>query len=67
MNEDVLIQFLHYMANINNTALCICEWAENNGEVLPADLNWSHVATANKMLSDLLEIASFAGISVQLI
>lgn len=62
---DAKQEYAYLIRNINNAALCICEWANNFGEADTNAINWGDVGTAGKILDDLQEICRFAQIELK--
>lgn len=65
MNENAINEYVSLIWKICDTAAGICEWSENHGDISPDEVNYSHVATAQKVLNDLREICRFANIEIK--
>ena len=65
MNESAFNEYVSLIWEIRDTAACICEWSDNHGDISPDEVNYSHVAAAQKVLNDLRDICRFANIEIK--
>lgn len=65
MKNDAIVAYVKMVRNVHNAAMCISEYAINQGEQDPDAITWADVGSLNKVYADLLEIARFCNITVK--
>ena len=62
-NEKALVTFITSIDKIKEQLDAIQEHAENFMDTNPEDVNWGHVGSAQKVVTDLSDIMAFWGIT----